>query len=137
MYLIDRFSQVLRCKYPVSRNVYVRTCVKLAFANKIEAMYERPHVQLCKRKSRNSLNLTFNLNTLYLTSILFTWLKFTFVNVRSQKRVSGNQTLRMCHITLCLAMTARLDLQPKYSILHQLLRYSCYQGLTKGASAIN
>ena len=85
-------------KYPLSRNFYVRTCVKFAFANKIKAMYERPHVQLCKRKSRNSLNLTFNLNTLYLnTSILFTLLKFTCVNVRSQKRVSGNLTLRMCH----------------------------------------
>ena len=51
------------------------TCVravKFAFANKIEAMYERPHVQLNKRKSRNSQNLTFSLNTLYLTSILFT-----------------------------------------------------------------
>ena len=32
-------------------------------------MYERPHVQLCKRKSRNSLNLTFNLDTLCRTSI--------------------------------------------------------------------
>ena len=49
-------------KYPLSRNFYVRTCVKFTFANKIEAMYERSHVQLCKRKSRNSLNLTFNLN---------------------------------------------------------------------------
>ena len=79
--LIDRFSQLLRCevvlhfintwdmKYSLSRNFYVRTCVKFAFANKIKAMYERPHVQLCKRKSRNSLNLTFNLNTLCLTSI--------------------------------------------------------------------
>ena len=102
MYLIDRFSQLLRCevvlhfintwdmKYPLSRNFYVRTCVKFAFANKIKAMYERPHVKLCKRKSRNSLNLTFNLNTLCLTSIWFTWLKFTCVNVRSQKRISGN-----------------------------------------------
>ena len=53
-------------------NFYVRTCVKFAFANEREAMYERSHVQLCKRKSRNSLNLTFNLNTLYLTPILFT-----------------------------------------------------------------
>ena len=59
-------------KYPLSRNLYVRMCVKFAFANKIEAMYERPQVQLCKRKGRNSLNLTFNLNTLHLTSILFT-----------------------------------------------------------------
>ena len=98
----DRFSQLLRCeavlhfintwdiKYALSSNFYVRTCVKFSFANKIKAMYERPHVQLCKRKSRNSLNLTFNLNTLCLTSIWFTWLKFTCVNVRSQKRISGN-----------------------------------------------
>ena len=100
--LTDRFSQLLRCevvlhfintwdfKYLLSRNFYVRKCVKFAFANEIKAMYERSLVQLCERKSRNSLNLTFNLNTLYLTSILFTWLKFTCVNVRSQKRVSGN-----------------------------------------------
>ena len=54
---------------PVSRNFYVYTYIKFSFANKIKAMYERPHVQLCKRKSRNSLNLTFNLNTLCLTSI--------------------------------------------------------------------
>ena len=54
---------------PVSRNFYVYTYIKFSFANKMKAMYERPHVQLCKRKSRNSLNLTFNLNTLCLTSI--------------------------------------------------------------------
>ena len=35
------------------------------------------------------------------------------------------------NITLCLSMTA------KYWILYQLLRYSCQQGLTKGASAVN
>ena len=29
-------------------------------------MYERPHVQLWKRNSRNSFNLMFNLNTLHL-----------------------------------------------------------------------
>ena len=68
--------------FPPWRNFYVRTCVKFTFANKIEAMYERSHVSL---KVANSLNFTFNLNTLYLASILFTWLKFT-VNVRSQKR---------------------------------------------------
>ena len=34
----------------------MRTCVKFAFANKIEAMYERSQLQLCKRKRRNSLN---------------------------------------------------------------------------------
>ena len=40
-----------------------------------------------KRKSRTSLNFTFYLNTLYLVFILFTRLKFTCVNVRSQKGV--------------------------------------------------
>ena len=46
-YLIDRFSQLLRCevvfhfintwdiKYPLSCNFYMRTCIKFAFANKI------------------------------------------------------------------------------------------------------
>ena len=111
MYLIDRFSQFLRrqvvlhfintwdIKYPLSRNFYVRTCVKFTFANKIEAMCERSHVQLCKRKSRNSLNLTFNLNHLYLASILFTWLKFMCINVWSRKtrQWKSTRTLRMCH----------------------------------------
>ena len=46
-----------------------------------------------KRKSWTSLNFSFKLNTFYLASILFTRLKFTCVNVRSQKRVSGNQPL--------------------------------------------
>ena len=41
------------------------------------------------------------------------------------------------NITLRLAMTTRPILQPKYWILHQLLRYSCQQGLTKRASAVN
>ena len=83
----------LFCRWDLVCSIHchvIFTCVKFAFANKIEAMYERLHV-LCKRKSRNSLNLTFNLNTLYLTSILFTWLKFTCVNVRSVCR--SNQTL--------------------------------------------
>ena len=102
MYLIDRFWQLLTCevvlhfintwdikylllqksRFPLSRNFYVRTFVKLTFANKTEAMYERSHVS---RNSRTSVNFTFNLNTLYLASLLFTWLKFTCVNVRSQK----------------------------------------------------
>ena len=36
---------------------------------------------------------TFFLNTLFLATILFTWLKFTCLHVRSQKRVSVNQPL--------------------------------------------
>ena len=44
-----------------------------------------------KRKSWTSLNFSFKLSNFYLASILLTWLKFMCVNVRSQKRVSGNQ----------------------------------------------
>ena len=46
-----------------------------------------------KRKSWTLLNFSFKFSTFYLASILFTWLKFTCVNVRSQKRISGNQPL--------------------------------------------
>ena len=119
MYLIDRFSQLLRCevvlhfintwdiKYPLSRNFYLRTCLKFAFAKKIAAMYERPHVQLCKCKSRNSLNLTFNLDTLYLTSSLFMWLKFAQPKTRQWR---STLTLRMCHgcvLLVALNLTIR------------------------------
>ena len=67
--------------FPVSRNFYMRTCVKFSFANKLEEMHERSLVSV-KVGTRS---------TFYFASILFTWLKFTSVNVRSQKRVSGNQ----------------------------------------------
>ena len=65
----DRWTYWTKGWFSVSR-----ACVKFTLANKIEAMHER------------SLNFSFKLNT-----ILFTWLKFTRVNVRSQKCVSGNQ----------------------------------------------
>ena len=48
---------------------------------------------LLKKKKKvepRALSL-FKLSTFCLASILFTWLKFTCVNRRSQKRVSGNQ----------------------------------------------
>ena len=57
--------------FPVSRNFYSRTCVKFTFANEIEAKHLRSLVSV-KVEPR-------------------TWLKFTWVNLRSQKRVSGNQ----------------------------------------------
>ena len=44
-----------------------------------------------KGKSWTSFKFKFKLSTFYLASILFTRLKFTCVNARSQKRVSGNQ----------------------------------------------
>ena len=51
-------------------------------------------------KSSTSLNLSFKHSTFYLASILFTWLKSTCVNVRSQKRVSENQPLRTPKISI-------------------------------------
>ena len=49
------------------------------------------HTAVSKHKSRTSLNFAFNLNTLYLASILFTGLKFTCIDVYSQKCFCGNQ----------------------------------------------
>ena len=72
--------------FPLPRNFYARMCIKFKFTNKLEAMYVRSHVSV-KVEPR----FTFNLNTLYLASVLFTRLKFTCVNVRSQQRVSGHQ----------------------------------------------
>ena len=63
----------------VSRNFYLRTCVKFTLVYKIEVARKR------------TLNFSFKLSTFYLDSLLFRWSKFTCVNVRSQKRVSGNQ----------------------------------------------
>ena len=51
-------------------------------------------------KSSTSLNFSFKLSTFYLASILFMWLKLTCVNVRNQKRVSGNQPLRTHKISI-------------------------------------
>ena len=47
----------------------------------------------------------FNLNALYLASILFTWLKFTCVNMRSRKRVTGNQPLKQHTLGKILKLT--------------------------------
>ena len=58
----------------------------------IEKFKQRRQTYARKRKSKTSLNFTFNLNTLHVGPF-FTWLKSTCVNVRSQKRVSGNQPL--------------------------------------------
>ena len=66
--------------FSVSPNFYVRT-----FANKIEATHERSLVSV--KVEPRALSL-FKLSTFYLASILFTWLKFTCVNGRSQKRVT-------------------------------------------------
>ena len=45
--------------FPLSRNFYVRTCVKFTFANKIEAMHERLLVSLkVEPRSTSCLSLT-------------------------------------------------------------------------------
>ena len=63
----------------------------------------------------------FSLNTLYLASILFTWLKFTCVNVRSQKRVNGNPPLRQQTNKLELyemepSLVANFDFRRRYEV---------------------
>ena len=74
----------------MSRSFYMRTWVKFTFANKID--WGNAWKVARRRKSWTSLNFSFNLSTFYLASILFTWLKFTCVNVPSQERVTGNQS---------------------------------------------
>ena len=69
--------------FPVSRNFFVRTCVKFTFANKIEAMHERSLVSVRVEPRSTS---RFEVSTFYLASILFTWLELTCVYVRSRKR---------------------------------------------------
>ena len=63
----QRIKCVRKGWFPVSRNFHLRTCVKFTLVDKIEV------------------------SPFYLASILFPWSKFTCVNVRNQKRVSGNQ----------------------------------------------
>ena len=61
--------------FPLSRNFYVRTCVKSVFANEIEAMHERSLVSVNKPRSTSSLSsVLFILPLFYLR-----WLKFTYV----------------------------------------------------------
>ena len=71
------FNYLSKGWFPLSRNFYVRTCVKFTFANKIEAMYEGSHVSV-KVETRSTSRLAQHLiSCLYL--YLFTWFKFTCV----------------------------------------------------------
>ena len=79
-WVLGLISSVAQCLRAYVRKIYVR---KWNRGNAWKVARER--------KSWTSLNFTFNLNTLYPASILFTWLKFTCFNVRGQKCVSGNQ----------------------------------------------
>ena len=53
--------------FPLSRNFYVRTCVKFTLANKIEAMYERSHVSV-KVEPRSTSCL---ISTLYILPLFY------------------------------------------------------------------
>ena len=92
-----RIGFCCRAIFPCLRKLYVRK-------------YNRGNVWKVarKRKSRISLNFTFNLNNLHLASILFTWLKFTCVNMHSQKRVSGNQPLSIVSKHLLLGLPLKI-----------------------------
>ena len=71
----------LRVDFQCSRVIFnVRTCVKFAFANEIEAVYQRSLVSV--KVEPRSTTLSLKLSTFYLASILFTSLKFTCVTVR-------------------------------------------------------
>ena len=73
----SNFNYLSKGWFPLSRNFYVRTCVKFKFANKIEAMYERSHVSV-KVETRSTSRLAQHLiSCLYF--YLFTWFKFTCV----------------------------------------------------------
>ena len=82
----------------------MRTCLKFTFANKIEAMHQRSLVSV-KVEPRSACRLSSALFSL--ASILFKRLKFTCVNVRSQKRVSGNQPLEICDLLLKAFLSIR------------------------------
>ena len=69
--------------FPVSRNLCVRMHVNSTRVNKIEAMYERSLVSV-KVEPRSTSRTS---SALFILPLL----KFTCVNVRSQKRVNGNQ----------------------------------------------
>ena len=60
--------------FPLSRNFSVRTHVKFTRVNEIEAMYERPRVNV---KDERSSTFMFTRDPPYIVSILFTRVKIT------------------------------------------------------------
>ena len=101
----------------MSRNFNVRTCVKVTFANKIEAMHERSLVSV-KVEHRS----TFKLSTFYVIKI------FTCVNVRSKfasveinlngRNMVDQQLPTLLDVTCCVRM-------------HTLLHVCCWEFLRK------
>ena len=56
----SNFNYLSKGWFPLSRNLYVRTCVKFTFANKIEARYEGSHVSV-KVETRSTSRLAQHL----------------------------------------------------------------------------
>ena len=78
------------------RNLYVRTCVKFTFANKIEAIHKWSLVSV------EPLNFSFMLSTFY---ILFTRSKFTCVRLRANGRNIVDQQLpTLLDVTCCVRL---------------------------------
>ena len=80
------------------RNFSVRRRVKLTRVNKIEAMYERPRVNV-KVERGSTFAFTFGLS--FIASILFARVKSTCVRME-KLRDSGNQPLAVEQTTLKL-----------------------------------
>ena len=80
----------------MSRNFSLRRHVKLTRVNKIEAMYERPRINV-KVERGSTFAFTFGLS--YIASILFTRVKHTCVRME-KLRGSGNQPLAVEQTTL-------------------------------------
>ena len=91
-------SRYFRVLFPMWRNFSVRRHVKLTRVNKIEAMYERPRVNV-KVERGSTFAFTFGLS--YIASILFTRVKLTCVRME-KLRDSGNQPLAVKQTTLKL-----------------------------------
>ena len=103
--------------YPMSRNFNVRTCVKVTFANKIEAMHERSLVSV-KVEHRS----TFKLSTFYVIKILRALTcvaKFASVEINLNGRNMVDQQLpTLLDVTCCVRM-------------HILLHACCWEFLRK------
>ena len=105
--------------YPMSRNFNVRTCVKVTFANKIEAMHERSLVSV-KVEHRS----TFKLSTFYVIKI------FTCVNVRSKfasveinlngRNMVDEQLPTLLDVTCCVRKTCCVRLHVKLVNISQI-----------------
>ena len=96
-------SRLKSAKLPFPVDVRRSKTSLLKLPNVWKVADPQSHVSV-KVESRSTSRL---FSTIYILPILFTWLKFTCVNLHSQKRVSGNQLLNT------VSKHFLLDLPPK------------------------